>query len=86
MSDFDIDKLLKIQIQSQKNNIDTSDEFEKGTKVKILNTNDKHLENYIGNTGITDNTIRYKHVKKTKVLFSNGESAYFKNDFLQRIE
>jgi hypothetical protein len=87
MDNIDVEKFLELQIDSQETNIDTSDEFAKGTKVKILNTNDKHLINYIGSEGVVENTIRYaKGVKKSKVRFNNGITAYFKNEFLEMVD
>lgn len=87
MDNIDIEDFLGIQIKSQERNIDTSDEFKEGTKVKIINTNDEHLLCYVNQFGIVQSTVRYeKGVKKSKVRFDNGVTAYFKNKFLERVE
>jgi hypothetical protein len=87
MDNIDIEDFLGIQMESQERKIDTSDEFPEGTKVKITNTNDQHLMCYVHQLGIVQSTVRYeKGVKKSKVRFDNGVTAYFKNEFLEKVD
>lgn len=87
MKDINIDTLLKATIESQEPKEEIPVDFEEGTRLLITGTGDTDLECYVGkiltSTGIQQNYS--KTIKKTKMNLPNGGTAYFKNDYLKRV-
>ena len=89
MKNINVDELLEATIESQVEGKEIIPvEFPKDTKLLVTGTGDSDLEIYVGeiltSTGIQQNYS--KTVKKTKVNLSNGGTAYFKNDYLKRVD